>query len=89
MWCFCFWNIFTYFLIYSNLKKLVSTGLDSAAGIVEQIGSALLSSIRAGNTTAGADDGADTDNGFLWELGVPAGVLLSEGYVCLLFPTGV
>ncbi len=60
-------------------------GLDSAAVIIGQIGSTLLSSIGAGNTTAGADNGADTDNGFLWDLGVPAGVLLSEGYVCVWF----
>jgi len=51
------------------------SGTDAATARIKQIGS-LLSSIGAGNISAG---GQDTDNGYLGEHGVPCGSLRSTG----------
>eukprot|EP01123_Difflugia_compressa_P011771 TRINITY_DN4802_c0_g1_i1.p1 TRINITY_DN4802_c0_g1~~TRINITY_DN4802_c0_g1_i1.p1 ORF type:complete len:450 (+),score=102.64 TRINITY_DN4802_c0_g1_i1:158-1351(+) len=52
------------------------TGVPAATEIMKQIGE-LLKGIGAGNIT---DGGADTDNGFLVQAGVPGGSLNSDGF---------
>lgn len=68
-------NSFSFSFAFSSSSFL---GSELAANIMSQVGS-LLTPLAAGNITYGPEDGADTDNGFLFDAGVPVGVLLSAG----------